>query len=404
MAHSEDHRWAGFCWFPGRVTGTGRVGSGSGYPTPDDQPTYIFGSPATFTIIDCHYEMQRSCKYRSKEKKTKRVRVNDNDSTDNDSAPDSPNSTATDNEDEDDEDVELEDVTEQKKPLKKSLTGVVTEQEIACRKLTVYAFFDAEPELQFGKDGTTVDYLVFTCTQCRTKIKQGRHTSDKGLTGNLTNHAKKCWGDEAVNAAKDSSLDKAWAAVKTFGIKSQTKLTAALKTTKGWAKTFSTRPPEKELIRAMTACWVAENARPFRTVLDRSYQWLQKEGRPNHYVPGKDTVVRNVKRLYQATKAKQADELQTTNTGEADVPGEHAAPENIGLDELYAELKNIEEFGEQDKDNIEGFVAMLDEMTEDISKITSGLESHTPPFPTDHSEHFGEKVWITPDRYSGKSS
>ncbi|KAJ3745235.1 hypothetical protein EV360DRAFT_76516, partial [Lentinula raphanica] len=56
---------------------------------------------------------------------------------------------------------------------------------------------------------------------------------------------------------------------------------------------------------------------------------------------------------------------KTTNTGEADVPGEHAAPENIGLDELYAELKNIEEFGEQDKDNIEGFVAVLDEMTEE---------------------------------------
>ncbi|KAJ3833147.1 hypothetical protein F5878DRAFT_521779, partial [Lentinula raphanica] len=175
----------------------------------------------------------------------------------------------------------------------------------------VYAFFDTEPELQFGKDGTTVDYLVFTCTQCRTKIKQGRHTSDKGSTGNLTNHAKKCWGDEAVNAAKDLSLDKAWAAVKTFGIKSQTKLTAALKTTKGWAKTFLTRPPEKELIRAVTACWVAENARPFRTVLDRSYRWLQKEGRPNHYVLGKDTVARDVKRLYQATKAKLANELQS---------------------------------------------------------------------------------------------
>ncbi|KAJ3739139.1 hypothetical protein EV360DRAFT_5429, partial [Lentinula raphanica] len=162
------------------------------------------------------------------------------------------------------------------------------------QKSTVYAFFDAEPELQFGKDSTMVDYLVFTCTQCRTKIKQGRHTSDKGSTGNLTNHAKKCWGDEAVNAAKDSSLDKARAAVKTFGKKSQTKLTAALKTTKGWAKTFST-----------------QNARPFRTVLDRSYRWLQKEGRPNHYVLGKDTVACDVKRLYQATKAKLADELQS---------------------------------------------------------------------------------------------
>ncbi|KAJ3831283.1 hypothetical protein EV361DRAFT_810309 [Lentinula raphanica] len=89
------------------------------------------------------------------------------------------------------------------------LTCVFPEREVARRKSTVYAFFNAEPELEFGKDGITVDYLVFTCSQCRTKIKQGWKTLDKGSTGNLTIHAKKCWGDETVNTAKELNLDKA---------------------------------------------------------------------------------------------------------------------------------------------------------------------------------------------------
>ncbi|KAE9400083.1 hypothetical protein BT96DRAFT_819843, partial [Gymnopus androsaceus JB14] len=87
-------------------------------------------------------------------------------------------------------------------------------------------------------------------------------------TGNMSGHAKKCWGEEAVNAVKDLTLDKARSAIKTFGKKSQTRLTAALKTFKGWAKTFSTHPPEKEMTCVVTARWVAESARPFRIVCD----------------------------------------------------------------------------------------------------------------------------------------
>ncbi|KAJ3965088.1 hypothetical protein EV361DRAFT_767112, partial [Lentinula raphanica] len=155
---------------------------------------------------------------------------------------------------------------------------------------SVYAFFNAEPEVEFARDEVTPEYLVFTCSHCATKIKQGLKTSDKGSTGNMSGHARKCWGDEAFNAAKDSTLDKARAAIKAFGKKSQSKLTAALKTTKGWAKTYSTRPPEKELIR---------------------FCWLLKEGRPNHYVPSKETVARDMKKLYRLTKEKLAEELQS---------------------------------------------------------------------------------------------
>ncbi|KAJ3751669.1 hypothetical protein EV360DRAFT_56543, partial [Lentinula raphanica] len=143
----------------------------------------------------------------------------------------------------------------------------------------VYTFFDAEPEIEFENDEVSPEYLVFRCSHCGTKIRQGIKTSDKGSTGNVSRHARKCWGDEAFNAAKDSSLEKARAAVRTFGKKSQGKLTAALKTTKSWPKMNATRPPIDSRYRVVTARWVAENACPFRTVQDRSYKWLQKKVR-----------------------------------------------------------------------------------------------------------------------------
>lgn len=62
----------------------------------------------------------------------------------------------------------------------------------------------------------------------------------------------------------------------------------------------------------MTARWVSENARPFRIVEDRCYRWLQKEGRPDRYVPSKETVSRDVKYLFEKTKEKIAAELQVS--------------------------------------------------------------------------------------------
>ncbi|KAJ3753122.1 hypothetical protein EV360DRAFT_6558, partial [Lentinula raphanica] len=62
--------------------------------------------------------------------------------------------------------------------------------------------------------------------------------------------------------------------------------------------------------RVVTARWAAESARPFRIVSDRCYRWLQKEGRPNQYVPSKETVGRDVKILYAALKKHLAEEFQ----------------------------------------------------------------------------------------------
>lgn len=53
---------------------------------------------------------------------------------------------------------------------------------MAKRKAGVYAFFDAEPVIEWTKDGRKAEYLLYRCTHCGQKIKQGLITSDKGST------------------------------------------------------------------------------------------------------------------------------------------------------------------------------------------------------------------------------
>lgn len=64
--------------------------------------------------------------------------------------------------------------------------------------------------------------------------------------------------------------------------------------------------------RVGTVRWIAESARPFGIVEDRAYRWLQKEGRPKHYVPSTRTVGRDLKTLHKMTREKLATELQVS--------------------------------------------------------------------------------------------
>ncbi|KAJ3816387.1 hypothetical protein F5880DRAFT_1494337 [Lentinula raphanica] len=159
-----------------------------------------------------------------------------------------------------------------------------SEKELAKRKSTVYAFFDAQPEIQFARDHSA-EYLLYRCSKCSETIRQGLKTGDRGSTGNLREHVKKCWGEDALTAVKDSTLEKAQAAVRDFKKTKQTTLTLVVNSVTSWFKSFSTRPPEKEKIR-------------------------YKEGRPNHYVPSNETVARDVKKLYNGCKTQLAKVLE----------------------------------------------------------------------------------------------
>lgn len=59
-----------------------------------------------------------------------------------------------------------------------------------------------------------------------------------------------------------------------------------------------------------TARWCAESARPFTIVKDRCYKWLQREGRPDRYIPTREQVSFDVKKLYEKSKKRLASELQ----------------------------------------------------------------------------------------------
>ncbi|KAJ3756476.1 hypothetical protein EV360DRAFT_16419, partial [Lentinula raphanica] len=171
-------------------------------------------------------------------------------------------------------------------------------------KSPVYAFFDAEPQIEYGKSDTP-DYLVYRCTKCSEKLWQGLKTGDRGSTGNMKDHVKKCWGEEALAAIKESTLDQARKAVRDLSKGKQSTLTAFL---------FHPNPACSARLDTphsmVTACWAAESAHPFRIVSDCCYKWLQKEGRPNQYVPSKETVGRDVKILYAASKDHLVKEFQ----------------------------------------------------------------------------------------------
>lgn len=59
--------------------------------------------------------------------------------------------------------------------------------------------------------------------------------------------------------------------------------------------------------------------------------------------------------------------LNTSGMSAAEIKAAEIAGlvDGTGIDELRAELRNLEENGEQEKDDLEGFVEVLDEMSED---------------------------------------
>ncbi|KAJ3965036.1 hypothetical protein EV361DRAFT_1021729 [Lentinula raphanica] len=139
------------------------------------------------------------------------------------------------------------DATEQVKAAREAEEKQI-KKDLARRKSAVYAFFDANPEVEFDKSNEA-EYIVYRCTKCKEKMRQGWKTGDKGSTGNMRDHVRRCWGEEALAAIKDSTLEQARVGVKELSKGKQTTLTAIITTVQTWYKTYSTRPPDKEKIR-----------------------------------------------------------------------------------------------------------------------------------------------------------
>ncbi|KAJ3969708.1 hypothetical protein EV361DRAFT_997987 [Lentinula raphanica] len=162
--------------------------------------------------------------------KTKSVEQSPNSTDDEENTPQKSQQSSGNDENMEDDDEEMgdsgEEVVDSTEDVKaaREATRVQTLKEIAKRKSTVYAFFRAEPEIEFAKDHSAA-YLIFQCTNCGDKIRQGSKTGDRASTGNMREHVKKCWGEESLVAVKDSSLEQARAAVKESKKTKQTTLT-----------------------------------------------------------------------------------------------------------------------------------------------------------------------------------
>ncbi|KDR65506.1 hypothetical protein GALMADRAFT_148651 [Galerina marginata CBS 339.88] len=150
-------------------------------------------------------------------------------------------------------------------------------------------------------------YHVFECGAKTCKGRKGRDvqrfldTSDAKSTGNMQEHAKICWGDEAVtpaDATKD--LDGARA------ILVQSKLQDGSKT----AKFARIGKGGNLLPSAEIVCWVSENKQPFQIVKDRGFKSLMKTGRPEYYIPSSETVSRDIKTVFVSVRKRLAKMLQ----------------------------------------------------------------------------------------------
>ncbi|KAJ3765115.1 hypothetical protein FB446DRAFT_655704, partial [Lentinula raphanica] len=143
---------------------------------------------------------------------------------------------------------------------------------------------------------------------CGEKMRQGLKTGDRGSTGNMREHVKKCWDEEALEAVANSTLEEARNGVKELskGNKQHSPQSSRL------SNNGTSCTQHRSNHSVVTVRWVAESARLFRIVQDRCFRWLQKEGRPNQYVPSKATVARDVKTLYEAAKEQLAKELQVS--------------------------------------------------------------------------------------------
>ncbi|KAJ7346381.1 hypothetical protein DFH08DRAFT_641458, partial [Mycena albidolilacea] len=50
--------------------------------------------------------------------------------------------------------------------------------------------------------------------------------------------------------------------------------------------------------------WVSESLRPFSIAKERGYRRLMKSGRPNTFIPSPSTIARDVKLLFEKTRAR----------------------------------------------------------------------------------------------------
>lgn len=100
-------------------------------------------------------------------------------------------------------------------------------------------------------------------------------------------------------------------------------------------------------------------------------------------------TAKGVLKPFEPAKPKPAEANSAETTA-----GDRVPLDDSGLEELYAELRDIEANGEQEKDDEEGFVEVLNEMSEaereqwnkDVQPVRNALNKVSQPAQSAHSK------------------
>ncbi|TRM62977.1 hypothetical protein BD626DRAFT_403599, partial [Schizophyllum amplum] len=178
----------------------------------------------------------------------------------------------------------------------------------------IYTFYHPDPEIEYvaGKGGVPRRVHTFRCFNkgCKQTVRRYLDTGDRVSTGNMTRHAQRCWGEDAVKVAAsygtvERALEKVAKPMKISG-----KLTTAFAQQGKGKITYSTRQHTRTETKAEIAKWMAQSFRPFALVEDDGFKTLMRTGRPDYYIPSQSTVSRDIKRIFVRTCSRVARFLQ----------------------------------------------------------------------------------------------
>ncbi|KAJ7748897.1 hypothetical protein B0H16DRAFT_1210865, partial [Mycena metata] len=155
----------------------------------------------------------------------------------------------------------------------------------------IYSFFKPA-QLKFDSDGRAYHYFRCTSTTCKYNakaVKRYTDTTDATGTSNLKKHARKCFGDAAVDAAvKGAKLDTR-----------DSSIHAAFGRSSSKPKPVLSRPFTLVELRAILVRWFTESNRPMHAVTDSKFAELMLNGRPGISLPSETTIARDIQTSFE---------------------------------------------------------------------------------------------------------
>ncbi|THH29942.1 hypothetical protein EUX98_g4230 [Antrodiella citrinella] len=174
-------------------------------------------------------------------------------------------------------------------------------------KAPVYAFYGRDIEI-VERDGRRIHKFHCIKPGCKVAISRYLDTTDSKSTGNLTKHIQKCWGQDALESARN--MKTADGAQKSVDRLARTgSITVSFKRVGKGKVTYSIRQLNSTETRATVVDWVAGSLRPFKIVQDPAFLKLMKSGQPEYWVPSPTTVARDVHQVFASVRQRVAEML-----------------------------------------------------------------------------------------------